>query len=56
VDSVKKWRTSFFYVKNTNPGFDWVNLPEYNPDPPAARLNWGSNFKPADPEVEVNML
>jgi hypothetical protein len=39
VDSVKKWQTLFFYVKNANPGFNWVNLPDYNPDPPTARLN-----------------
>jgi hypothetical protein len=56
VDSVKKWRTTFFYVKNENPGFDWVNLSDYNPEPPTAQLNGGSNYKPADPEAEVNML
>ena len=56
VDSVKKWQMSFFYVKSDNPVFDRINLPEYNPDPPAARLNWGANHKSADPDVEVNML
>ncbi|KAK1620860.1 hypothetical protein QYE76_026377 [Lolium multiflorum] len=56
VDSVKKWQMSFFYVKSDNPAFDWINLPEYNPDPPAARLNWGANHKSADPDAEVNML
>jgi hypothetical protein len=47
---------SFFYVKSDNPVFDRINLPEYNPDPPAARLNWGANHKSADPDAEVNML
>lgn len=56
VDLVKKWQTTFFYVKSENPGFDWVNLPEYSPDPPAAKLNWGHCYKPSDPEEEVNML
>ena len=56
VDSVKKWQMSFFYVRNDNPMFDWVNLPEYNPAPPTARLNWGANHKSANPDAEVNML
>ena len=47
---------SFFYVKSDNPMFDWINLSEYNPDPPTARLNWGANHKSADPDAEVNML
>jgi hypothetical protein len=56
VDSVKKWQQSFFYVSNANPAFDWMNLPEYDPAPPAARKNWGTNYRPADPEAEVNAL
>ncbi|KAK1628388.1 hypothetical protein QYE76_002703 [Lolium multiflorum] len=56
VDSVKKWQMSFFYVKSANSGFDWVNLPEYNPEPPTAQQHWGTNYKPADPEAEVNLL
>jgi hypothetical protein len=56
VDSVKKWQQSFFYVRNSNPAFDWMNLPEYDPAPPAARKNWGTNYRPADPEAEVNAL
>ncbi|KAK1662787.1 hypothetical protein QYE76_050946 [Lolium multiflorum] len=56
VDSVNKWQTTFFYVKNENPGFDWVNLPEFTPEPPTAKLNWGYNYRPADAEAEVNML
>ncbi|KAK1695768.1 hypothetical protein QYE76_012465 [Lolium multiflorum] len=47
---------SFFYVKNANPAFDWINLPEYNPAPPTSRLNWGHNAKSADPDAEVNLL
>ncbi|KAK1665638.1 hypothetical protein QYE76_053797 [Lolium multiflorum] len=56
VDSVKNWQMSFFYVKNANPAFDWINLPEYNPAPPTSRLNWGHNAKSADPDAEVNLL
>ncbi|KAK1665248.1 hypothetical protein QYE76_053407 [Lolium multiflorum] len=56
VDSVKNWQMSFFYVKNANPAFDRINLPEYNPAPPTTRLNWGHNAKSADPDAEVNLL
>ncbi|KAK1681897.1 hypothetical protein QYE76_042745 [Lolium multiflorum] len=56
VDSVKNWQMSFFYVKNANPAFDWINLPEYNPAPPTTRLNWGHNAKSPDPDAEVNLL
>jgi hypothetical protein len=37
VDSVKKWQTTFFNVKSENPGFDWVNLLAYSPDPPVTK-------------------
>ncbi|KAK1680531.1 hypothetical protein QYE76_041379 [Lolium multiflorum] len=56
VDSVKNWQMTFFYVKNANPAFDWINLPEYNPAPPTTRLNWGHNAKSSDPDAEVNLL
>ncbi|KAK1599887.1 hypothetical protein QYE76_018722 [Lolium multiflorum] len=56
VDSVKNWQMSFFYVKNANPAFDRINLPEYDPAPPTTRLNWGHNAKSADPDAEVNLL
>ncbi|KAK1646644.1 hypothetical protein QYE76_064449 [Lolium multiflorum] len=56
VDSVKNWQMSFFYVKNANPAFDRINLPEYNPAPPTTRLNWGHNAKSACPDAEVNLL
>jgi hypothetical protein len=29
VDSVKKWQSSFFYVKNEKPAVDRLNLPEF---------------------------
>ncbi|KAK1642588.1 hypothetical protein QYE76_060393 [Lolium multiflorum] len=55
VDSVKNWQMTFFYVKNANPAFDRINLPEYDPllRPPG---NWGHNPKSADPDAEVNLL
>ncbi|KAK1698304.1 hypothetical protein QYE76_015001 [Lolium multiflorum] len=55
VDSMKKWQATFFYVKNENPAFDWINLPEFSLEPPT-KLNWGHCHKPADPEEEVNVL
>ncbi|KAK1678362.1 hypothetical protein QYE76_039210 [Lolium multiflorum] len=56
VDSVKKWHMSFFYVRNENPAFDRLNLPEYNPAPPVSRINWGHNARTTDPDAEVNLL
>ena len=55
MDSVKKWQATFFYVKNENPAFDRINLPEFTPEPPT-KLNWGHCYKPADAEAEVNLL
>jgi hypothetical protein len=55
VDSAKKWQATFFYVKNENPAFDRINLPEFSLEP-TSKLNWGHNYKPADPEAEVNLL
>jgi hypothetical protein len=55
VDSVKKWQTTFFYVKNENPAKDLLNLPDFLPAPPA-KTNWGYNPKSNDPAAEVNML
>ena len=56
VDSVKNWQMTFFYVRNENPAFDRLNLPEYNPAPPVGRINWGYNPKSSDPDAEVNLL
>ncbi|KAK1669887.1 hypothetical protein QYE76_058046 [Lolium multiflorum] len=56
VDLVKNWQMSFFYVRNENPLFDRLNLPEYNPAPPVGRINWGYNAKTADRDAEVNLL
>jgi hypothetical protein len=55
VDLVKKWQSSFFYVKNEDPAVDRLNLPEFTLAQPT-RLNWGYSYKPADPEAEVNQL
>ncbi|KAK1691991.1 hypothetical protein QYE76_008688 [Lolium multiflorum] len=56
VDSVKNWQMSFFYVRNENPAFDRLNLPEFNPAPPVGRINWGFNAKSSNPDAEVNLL
>ncbi|KAM0919994.1 hypothetical protein ACQ4PT_007868 [Festuca glaucescens] len=55
VDSVKKWQTSFFYVKNENPAVDRLNLPPFSLAPPT-KVNWGYCHKPTDPQAEVNLL
>ncbi|KAM0898012.1 hypothetical protein ACQ4PT_022202 [Festuca glaucescens] len=55
VDSVKKWQTSFFYVKNENPAVDRLNLPPFSLAPPT-KMNWGYCHKPTDPQDEVNLL
>jgi hypothetical protein len=47
---------SFFYVRNENPGFDRINLPEFNPAPPVGRINWGYNARTTDPDAEVSQL
>ncbi|KAK1609246.1 hypothetical protein QYE76_032919 [Lolium multiflorum] len=54
VVSVKNWQMSFFYVRNDNPAFDRLNLPEYNPAPPAGSR--GHNARTTDPDAEVNLL
>ncbi|KAK1630955.1 hypothetical protein QYE76_005270 [Lolium multiflorum] len=55
VDSVKNWQMSFFYVRNDNPAFDRLNLPEYNPAPPVGRINWGHNARTTDPDAEMRV-
>ncbi|KAM0868414.1 hypothetical protein ACQ4PT_041348 [Festuca glaucescens] len=55
-ESVKKWQTTFFYVKNANPTKDLVNLPAFSPAPPTAKLNWGHDPKSNDLAAEVNRL
>lgn len=50
-DSVKKWQKSFFYVKNTNPTMDCINLPPLVNAPPSEKLNRGHN--PRSPSVEI---
>ncbi|KAM0930007.1 hypothetical protein ACQ4PT_001237 [Festuca glaucescens] len=55
VDSVKKWQTSFFYVKNENPAVDRLNLPPFSLAPPT-KMNWGYCHKPTDLQAEVNLL
>jgi hypothetical protein len=52
---VKKWQTTFFYVKNKDPTKDLINLPTFSPVPPA-KTNWGYYPKTNDPAAEVNML
>ncbi|KAK1613914.1 hypothetical protein QYE76_019431 [Lolium multiflorum] len=55
VDSVKKWQTTFFYVKNEKPTSDRLNLPPFSLAAPT-RLNWGFCHRPIEPEAEVTLL
>jgi hypothetical protein len=38
-DSYEKWQRSFFYVKNTHPKVDDINLPAFTAEAPHARRN-----------------
>ncbi|KAM0900838.1 hypothetical protein ACQ4PT_020367 [Festuca glaucescens] len=55
AESVKKWQTTFFYVKNADAAKDMINLPAFSPAPPT-KANWGYSPKTNDPAAEVNRL
>ena len=40
-DSAKKSQNSFFYVSNTDPKADYINLPPFSNELPHAKVNWG---------------
>ena len=40
---MKKWQRTFFYVRNSDPERDGLNLPEFVLAPPTARQNWTVN-------------
>ena len=42
---MKKWQRSFFYVKSAE-GYDALNLPEFNMEPPVAEKNF--KYSPAE--------
>jgi hypothetical protein len=48
-ESVKKWQTTFFYMKNAHAIVDLINLPAYSPDPPSGKVNWGHSPRTNDP-------
>ena len=45
LDTVKKWQRTFFYVKSAE-GYDALNLPEFNIEPPVAEKNF--KYSPAE--------
>jgi hypothetical protein len=45
LESCKKWQKSFFYVKNTVPDVDLLNLLPYVDEPPFEMKNWTYNPK-----------
>jgi hypothetical protein len=46
------WQTTFFYVKNKS-ATDLINLPAFNPAPPA-KINW--NYNPGTDHMETNRV
>ncbi|KAE8808623.1 hypothetical protein D1007_14692 [Hordeum vulgare] len=40
-ESIKQWQSGFFYVKNTDPADDALNMPPFNINP-ATKLNWAT--------------
>jgi hypothetical protein len=55
VDSVKKWQTTFFYVKNEKPTSNRLNLLPFSFSVPTG-LNWGFCHWLTDSEAEVSLL
>jgi hypothetical protein len=53
---VKKWQTTFFYVKNVDPARDLINLPAFSLAAPTGKQNWGHQPRTNDPAAEVNRL
>ncbi|KAE8775138.1 hypothetical protein D1007_52394 [Hordeum vulgare] len=49
-ESIKQWHRGFFYVKNTNPAQDALNMPPFNIDP-LTKLNWAARTPKMIPEV-----
>ena len=45
MDTVKKWQKTFFYVKSAE-GYDALNLPEFDIEPPVAEKNF--KYSPAE--------
>ena len=45
LDTLKKWQKTFFYVKSAE-GYDALNLPEFEIEPPVAEKNF--KFSPAE--------
>ncbi|KAK1626901.1 hypothetical protein QYE76_001216 [Lolium multiflorum] len=52
LESCRLWQGTFFYVKNTGAP-DLINLPAFNPAPPA-KVNWG--FFPGTNHIETNRV
>ncbi|KAK1604718.1 hypothetical protein QYE76_028391 [Lolium multiflorum] len=52
LESCRLWQTTFFYVKNKS-ATDLINLPAFNPAPPA-KINW--NYNPGTDHIETNRV
>ncbi|KAE8819049.1 hypothetical protein D1007_03030 [Hordeum vulgare] len=50
-ESIKQWQKGFFYVKNTSPAHDALNMPPFAIEPPTARKNWQAKYPRPIPEV-----
>ncbi|KAE8810350.1 hypothetical protein D1007_12935 [Hordeum vulgare] len=49
--SIKQWQRGFFYVKNTSPTRDAINMPPFTIEPPMAKKNWQAKYPKPVPEV-----
>ncbi|KAK1652024.1 hypothetical protein QYE76_069829 [Lolium multiflorum] len=52
LESCRLWQTTFFYVKNKS-ATDLINLPAFNPAPPA-KINW--HYNPGTDHNETNRV
>jgi hypothetical protein len=50
-ESCKKWKCSFFYVKNLKKGADYINLPPFDANGPGERDSWSASLPSPTPDM-----
>jgi hypothetical protein len=50
-ESCKKWKHSFFYVKNLKEGADYINLPPFDASGPGDRDSWSAPLPRPSPDM-----
>ncbi|KAE8777664.1 DNA-directed RNA polymerase subunit beta [Hordeum vulgare] len=43
-ESLKKWKSTFYFIRNINLGWDWVNLPPFADEPPTGE-HWDLDLR-----------